>query len=374
MRPRRNGERKGHFLAIWLGRVSAAALLLLAACLTPLPPGLERLASAIEASAFAWSPTSRRLIYVEGRFPHRTYLVVLDRASGRRRRTRLKGYVLGAGAALSRDGRRVLLDAGKLAPNAASRSEPTQRVVLEVDSGNGRIVSETPIGSAGTAALGHPAWSPEPVAVWNDRDGLSWKASGGGASGFLRGPGAWRALLLDEPYVVVSEKQTAHPRLSVYDLRTGQRCAEWPVALTAAPLAVRLDGTALSARWMSETGSFALEAGDPKTGRRTPLLEAEGEIESAVETTRGLYAIAKDTSRHNDTGKDFLAPRVLLALETSGRRWKVPWTAHRGELLGADPVSGRLLFAVTDRDKPGVWAFEPSPRAAEAAARTIDGG
>lgn len=351
----------------------AAALLLLAACSKPLPHGVERLASEVEASAFVWSPSSRRLVYVEGRFPHRTYLVVLDRASGKRRKTRLKGYVLGAGAALSRDGKRVLLDAGKLAPNAASRSEPPQRVVLEVDADSGRVLSETPVGSAGAAALGHPAWSPDPVAVWNDKDGLSWKAFGGNAGGFLRGPGAWRALFLDEPYVVVAEKQSTRPRMSVYDLRDGKQVQEWRVALTATPLAVRLDGTAFSARWMSESGSYVLESGDPKTGRRAPILENEGEIETAVETDRGVFAIAKDVTRRNDTGKDFLTPRVLLALEINGRRWSVPWTSHRGELLGADPTSGRLLFAVTDRDKPAIWAFAPEARTAEAAGRAVDG-
>lgn len=350
-----------------------AALLLLAACSKPLPPGVERLASASDASAYFWSPTSRRLAYVEGRFPNRTYLVVLDRASGKRRRTRLKGYVLGAAAALSRDGRRVLLDAGKLAPNETSRNEPPARVVLVVDADTGRILSEEPTGPAGAAALGHPAWSPDPVAVWNAKDGLRWKAFGGEVGGFLRGPGSWKALFLDAPYVVVAEKQSQRPRMSVYDLTDGKPVQEWRVALTATPLAARLDGTALSARWMSESGSYVLESGDPKTGRRTPLLDSEGEIESAVETDRGIYAVAKDVTRRNDTGKDFLAPRVLLALEPSGRRWSAPWTSHRGELLGADLSSGRLLFAVTDRDKPGVWAFAPEAKTAEAAGRAIDG-
>jgi hypothetical protein len=342
-----------------------AALLLLAACVKPLPPGIERLASASEASAFAWSPSSRRLAYVEGRFPHRTYLVVLDRSTGKRLTKRLKGYVLGAGAALSRDGKTVLLDAGKLAPNAASRDEPPARVILEVDADKGDIVSEESVGSAGAAALGHPAWSPGPVAAWNGRDGLRWKIFGGTEGGVLHGPGAWRALLADAPYLVVAEKQTERPRMSVYDLQTGKPVHEWRVALTGVPLAVRPNGSILVSRWMSETGSYALESDDPKSGRRQVLLESDGEIESAIETAKGLYAIAKDPSRRNDTGKDFLAPRVFLSVENQGLKRKVRWTSHRGELLGEDPASGRLLFAVVDRDKPGVWAFEPRPETAE---------
>ncbi|MDO8756511.1 MAG: hypothetical protein Q7J64_00740, partial [Elusimicrobiota bacterium] len=316
----------------------------------------------------------RRLACVEGRFPDRTYLAVLDLATGARTKRRLKGFVLGGGLALSRDARRVLLDAGKVGDLDASRSEPTNRVVLAVNIDDGRVLTEIPVGDAGTVALGHPAWSPDPIAVWNSKDGIRWSAFGDRpAGGLLDGPAAWRALLLDEPFLVVAEKQHERPRMVVYDLRDAIRTAEWRVALSAAPLASRLDGTALSSRWMSETGSFVLEAGDPKTGRRVPLLETDGEIETAFETDRGLFAVAKDPSRRNDTGKNFLAPRVLLVLEKDGRRWSVPWTSRPGEFFGVDPKDGRLLFAVLDRDKPGAWALAPTRAALTAAGAAIDG-
>lgn len=179
--------------------------------------------------------------------------------------------------------------------------------------------------------------------------------------------------MLDEPYLIVAEKQTERPRMTVYDLRDKRQVAEWRVALTGVPLALRPDGTALSVRWMSETGRFVLESGDPKTGRRVPLLEAEGEIESAVETDRGLYVIAKDPTRRNNTGKDFLAPRVLLVAENGGQRWSSPWTSHRGAFLGTDSTNGRLLFAVTDRDQPAAWAIAPTRSALTAAGPAIDG-
>lgn len=354
-------------------RVIAVAALL-AACSKPLPPGVERLDGSYAAQGFVWSPSSRRLAFVDGRFPDRTYLVVRDLASGKRLRKRLKGFVLGGRLALSRDGRRVLIDAGKLAANAVSRNEPSERVVLVADADDGRVLSENPIGVSGAAALGHPAWSPDPIAVWNVKQGIHWEAFGAaGAGGVLKGPAAWRALLLDEPYLVVAEKQTERPRMTVYDLRDGRPAAEWRVALTGAPLAIRPDGTVLSARWMSESGTFVLESGDPRTGRRSPLLEADGEIETAVETERGLYAVAKDPSRRNGTGKDFLSPRMLLVKEKDGRSWSAPWTSHEGRFLGTDPKDGRLLFAVTDRDKPAAWAIEQSRAALTAAGPAIDG-
>jgi len=285
----------------------------------------------------------------------------------------MKGYVLGGPTALSRDGRRVLLDAGKIGGD--SRTEPRERVVLVVDARTGRILSEEPLGGSGVAALGHPAWSPDPIAVWNGNGEIVWKAFGskGPAGGVIKGPAAWRALLFDEPFLLVAEKQTERPRMIVYDLRGAAQAAEWRVALTGAPLALRPDGNSLSARWMSESGGFALEAGDPRTGRRTPLLEADGEIETVVETDRGLFAIAKDPSRRNTAGKDFLSPRALLVVESGGARWSAPWTSHRGEFLGADPANGRLLFAVTDRDRPAVWSIAPTRAALAAAGAAIDG-
>jgi hypothetical protein len=354
-----------------MGRAILFALLsLMAACTPPLPPGVERVAASSSAQAFDWSQASRRLAFVEGRFPDRTYLAVLDRASGTKTKRRLKGFVLGGGLALSRDGRRVLLEAGKV--GLGTRDEPDDRVILVVDADDGRILSETPVG--GVAALGHPAWSPDPIAVWNGKEGVHWKAFGPSkAEGVLHGAAAWRALLLDEPYLIVAEEQTKRPRMTVYDLRDSRQVAEWRVALTGVPLALRPDGSALSARWMSETGTFVLESGNPKSGRRSPLLEADGEIESAVETGRGLYAIAKDPARRNDTGKDFLAPRVLLAVEKGGRRWSAPWTSHEGRFLGADPKDGKLLFAVTDGDKPAAWAIAPTREALTAAGAAIDG-
>lgn len=355
-------------------RALPLALAFLAACSKSLPPGVERVGTT-GAHSCAWSAAARRLACVEGRFPDRTYLVVTD-LGGTSARRRLKGFVLGGGLALSRDGGRVLLDAGKVEDNRASRAEPSDRAILVVSAADGRVLAETPAGDAGSAALGHPAWSPDPIAVWNAKDGIRWRAfgeRGASAEGLLDGPAAWTALLLDEPYLVVAEKQKERPRMTVYDLRDGRRTAEWRVALTGVPLASRRDGSALSARWMSETGNFVLESGDPKTGRRVPLLEADGEIESALETERGLYAIAKDPSRRNSTGKDFLAPRVLLAVEKDGRRWSAPWTSHRGELIGADPKTGNILFAVVDRDEPGVWALAPGREALTSAAAAIDG-
>ncbi len=346
---------------------------MLAACAKPLPPGVARLTPRDSGlQSFVWSPSSRRLAYVEGRFPSRTYLVIADRATGKRTRERVSGFVLGRGLALSRDGSRALLDAGKIT-HSASRNEPVERVLLLVEANGGRVLEQEVVGNNAVLSLAQPAWASGPVAAWNGRDGPVWKTFGAvGERGSLQGPPAWKGLLLDEPFLVVSGRSAQPPRLAAFDLRTGRAAHDWTAALSIVALGPALHGGVLSARWVPETGHFALEVCDPVSGSRKVMLEADGEIESAVETERGLFAIAKDTTRRNGTGKDFLAPRVLLAIEAGGARWSVPWSFHQGAFLGADPVDGRLIFAVTDRDRPGVWAVEPTPAALTAAGAAID--
>ena len=349
---------------------SLLAALLLAACAKPLPEGLERVA-AKDGQGFTYSSAAGMLAFVEGRFPSRTLLVVVDLATGARRARRVTGWSLGGKTALARDGRRVVVEAGKISAYA-SRSEPVQRAFLLIDAESGAVLAEQPLGAAGVVAFAHPSWSADPVVVWNDKGGPRWKAIGGEAGGQLPGPPAWSGILTDAGLLFAAEKKTTAPRLIAYDMRSGKQTGDWRSELSVAPLAARADGSVLAARWAAESGGFLLEACDSENGRREALLESEGEIESAVETHGALYAIAKDHSRKNDSGKSFLAPRSLLVLERGGARWSVPWTSHAGDFLGFDPERRRLWFAVTDRDKPGAWSIALNKEALSAAGPAID--
>ncbi len=328
-----------------------------------MPPGVERFAA---EDGQGFSLGAGKLAFVEGRFPQRTKLVVLELESGRRTSRRVKGWTLGSKTALSRDGRRVVVEAGKIG-KYDSRQEPAERAFLLLDAESGAILAEESIGGAGAVALGHPAWSPDPIVVRNDRGGLRWKAIGSEAGGLLPGPPAWAGALSDEPVLFAAEKKTEGPRLIAYDMKTGKELASWRSDLSAAPLSVRADGALLAARWVAESGSFVLEA-CRADGRREALLESDGEIETAVEAAGALYAVAKDHSRPK-AGKDFLAPRALLVRE-AGARWSAPWTSREGRLLGF--AGRRLWFAVTDRDRPAAYAIEPRREPLEAAGPAID--
>lgn len=324
-------------------------------CPKSYPAGVSRLAGGSDLQGFAWSAEAGRLAWVEGRFPQRTYLVAADRRGKVLARHRLKGWTLSGPVVVTRDGRRAAVVAGKLG-KYDSREEPDEHGALLVDLASGAVLETLETGPTAPVALGAPAWAEGPIAVWNRSAGLAWKELGSSNAGGVAGAGAWKGVLTDAGALVAGDR-AAKPRLFAADLRSGTVTHSWSAELSVAPLSARADGSVLASRWVAESGKFVLEACDPATGGRTALLETDGEIESAVETPAGVFAIAKDHSRKNDTGKPFLAPRVLLTIAPGGERSTLPWTPHKGELLGSDPVSGLLWFAVTDRDKPSVWGL-----------------
>lgn len=355
-------------------RAALAALLALAACADPLPPGFERRGSGgSDDQGFVWDAATRRLAWIEGAFPNRTYLVVEDLRGGPRRRWRLKGYTLTGRLALTRDGRRAVLEAGKMGPHL-SREAPRDKRVLLVDLETGAVLRERDIGRDATAvALGHPSWSSDPVAAWDGPEGLLWSALGEGREGgVLLGPAARLALLAGrEPWLAAAVDDERRPALRVTDLLTRQTVRSWPTALT--PRALAWDGDRLLAsRWDPSTGKFVLESCDPHDGRREVLLETDGEFETALKLPGALYAVAKDPSRPDADGREFLAPRVLLAVEDGRRPWSAPWTSRRGAFLGWDGETRRLWFATADKDRPAAWAIPPEPEALKAAAAVLD--
>lgn len=355
-------------------RAAALALALLAACGDRLPPGFERRGSGeSDDQGFVWDATTRRLAWIEGAFPNRTFLVVEDLRGGPRRRWRLKGHTLTGRLALARDGRRALVESGKLS-GKLSREAPREKRVLLVDLETGAILRERDIGRDATAAaLGHPAWSAEPVAAWDGPEGLLWSAVGEGREGgVLLGPAARLALLAErEPWLAAAVDDERRPALRVTDLLTRRPVRSWPTALT--PRVLAWDGNRLLAsRWDHSSGKFLLEACDPADGRREVLLEADGEIETALRVPGALYAVAKDPSRADADGRDFLAPRVLIVREDGRSPWSVPWTSRRGAFLGRDPETRKLWFAVADKDRPAAWAIPPEPEALKGAAVLLD--
>lgn len=342
------------------------SLTLIAACSGPLPPGVESFPGGDQA--FFWSPQAKRLAFVEGIFPNRTKAAVLDPQTSRRRSFRVKGYVFGGPLALSRDGRLLLAEAGKI--GSASRAEPARKVLLLLDAETGRVLAEQALPGT-TAALGHPAWASGPAAAWAGPEGLSWRVfSRSPEHGVVPNGAPWRGVFLDEPVLAAAEDKP--PRLAAYALREPRLLASWPTALTPAVLGEAPDGRVLAARWVAGFGGYRLESLDPRTGRAGPRLETEGIIETALETSSALYAVAKDPSRSNASGRSWLAPRLLLVVEKSGARWSVPWSMREGRFLGVQD-DGKLWFAVTDRNRPGLFRLAPTAAALKAAPPVLDG-
>lgn len=343
-----------------------ALLLSLPGCPRHLPDGVSRPVGGADLHSFSWSPESGRLSYVEGRFPQRTYLVVAERGGRAVSSTRLKGYTLVGPTALSKDGKTAAVGVGKLGERD-SRDEPRERglLVVEAESGSMKEALDLP---AAPLAVAAQSWTDNLVAVWNGGRSLVWRELGGPAAKDLPLAPAAKAVLTPDGLLAAA----ADKHVTGVDLRGDRQTARWDAQLTVEPLSVRPDGRVLTTRWESESGKFVLEACDLRSRERAVVLESDGEIETALATPKGVFAVAKDHSRKNSSGKGFLAPRVLLVVEPGGARWSTPWTSRPGAFFGWDEAAGRLWFAVTDRDRPAAWAVSTDRTALTAAGPAID--
>ena len=345
----------------------AGPLLMAAGCEAPAPPGVEAFGG---DQAFFYSEPSRKLAFVDGKFPHRTRLSVLDLTTRRLSSRRLRGFTLGGPLALSRDGKAVLLEAGKI--TSASRNEPATRVLLLVDPETGTIEREDLLPGP-AVAVGAPEWAPAPVGAWRDEDDVIRKIYTAGREQDrpeqrLDSMKAKSAVFLPRPGIAWAQDEPpgVHARSDL------QGAFSWKSDLPPALHGVAPDGRLLASRWGAAFAGYRLESLDPRSGRAEARLETEGEIETALETPSALYAVAKDPSRSNPTGREWLAPRKLHVVERSGNRWSVPWTYRRGRFFGVQP-DGKLWFAVTDPNRPGAYRLDPDPKRLEAAAAALDG-
>lgn len=136
----------------------AAALLLaalLAACgrVVTAPEGAVRLGAGGKAHGFSVSSDGRRATWIEGHWPDRTSLVLLDVASGRRESVRHKGYSLVETAFAPGGGLKVL--ARKPGASESPHVPPKRAAILSVDPRGallsaeedpaGRIVERKPV-------------------------------------------------------------------------------------------------------------------------------------------------------------------------------------------------------------------------------------
>lgn len=348
-------------------RPAAALILALAACGKPPPPGVERIGGGAAAHDFSRTPDGGRVLFLERSYPEKTYLSYADRG-GARGSFRLPGRALCGPLASLDGGRRALVGATKIPPDQG-------RIILTVDVQARTIVRETPVPNvSGPFVLSAPSWSPKPVAIWPVRGGV-WKWSTLGDDGTLA-PKIIENAFAEEPPLICpdhpwgaalsgADKQRV---IAVYDFARGAVARRVPAPPEARLLRASGDSL-LYSRWSPEDETYRLERLDVASGRSASVWSSTQPAEAVVDDGAQLLVVTRDRARPADSEAAWLAPRRLTALDAdSGQElWSQAWTNRAGAFLGREGASGRLLFAVTDRDAPALWLL-PAGRAALAAA------
>lgn len=143
-------------------RAAFAAALLLAACspVAEAPPGVRRVAGGEDAHDFSVSFDASRAAWIEGRWPNRTELALLELGSGRLTRRRLNGYTL-LDASLASD--TAFVTAHKLGFSETPYAAPKPDTLIEADAREGVIRSTRPFAAGpppGRLVPGGPAIGP----------------------------------------------------------------------------------------------------------------------------------------------------------------------------------------------------------------------
>lgn len=284
-----------------------AAVWTLAACAVDAdPPGARRLADSRQSRGFSVSPDFAHAAWVEGHWPDRTRLTVLDLRTGAPRRRRLQGYSLLETAYDPAGALKVL--ARKVGASAHPRNPPPEAAILTF------------------AADGRG----EALATQEDPQGR-----------------------------IVERKPTPW--------REGAEPAGRYASLGPPDLLLRGPGRTVWIASLAPDGSgFAVESFDELDGRRLTHQAVPGPVESLLPLADALYLLTR--SSDSLPSADGPGPRLLtkMDLKTGKPAWSAPWAPRRSELLARDSRA-TLYVAVLDPEAPSLWALDDRPDAVAAA-------
>ena len=363
-----------------LAKAAAAAVVaaVLAAGCAKAPDAPRAFAADAENHDFALDLPGRRVVYVHGAYPRKSYLCVEPLDRGRTRRFRLKGYTL--------DGPLFPLPGGDILAQAAfvrgemnnPKAAPRERAVLVVsgETGDVKRSSGLPPG-AKVVDAGAPWWWHEALALVAAPDGLFlWTVPKPGK--------AWDSVRLteDRPGDATLSRDEMEAGVAAYDPGGGKLSFIHVGSLRARTLRLRAPGFIRSLegdRWLvslvDEEDRDVLALLHGRTGAVRILLTADGPLETAAAGTRWVYAVSLSPKGPFDARRKWLHPRTVYRADLQGEAplWSAPWTQRQGSLLAVDEQAGRLWFAVTDRDAAAVWRLPLEPAKLAAAVPDLDG-
>jgi hypothetical protein len=364
-----------------LAKAAAASLFaaaLVAGCARA-PDAPRAYADDAENHGFALDLADRKIYFIHGAYPRKSYLCVAPLDGGRARRFRLKGYTLD-GALFPLPGGEVLAQVSFVRGEMNNpKAPPRERAALVVsgETGEVRRSSELPPASKILDAAA-PWWWSKPLALIASPDGLRvWTIPKSRGQAWQSDrlteeqPGA-AAFSLDEMEAGVVSYDAGGGKLSF--IHVGSHRAR-TLRLRAPGFIRPLEGNRWLVSIVDEEDRDNLALLDGRTGAVTVLLTADGPLETAAGGSRWVYAVSLSPQGPFDRRRKWLHPRTIYRADLQGSSpvWSAPWTQREGSLLAVDETAGRLWFAVTDRDAAAVWDLPAEPRKLAAAVPDLDG-
>lgn len=370
----------------------------LAACRKP-PEGVDRLDLGGETHGERYDARGGKLLYLQGEYPHKTYLCVFDPLTRKLSRVHLSDYRF-----IDADFAYLEMAGEVFAP---ARFKPTEddadHVYVQNTSGNllnfrgqggkpaeadrlvhvslrdGTLLKELSLAKkTSIVALGHPGWSDKIFVVLNSDDKALLKvydpATKSAADAVPLGDFKAVAAAFPEGAQIVvlggvDPLKTAW--LETFDLKTLK-----PLKKTRQPAAfeeLQADGARVLASYNPPGEIKTVVARvEPKDGSLRALATFDGGAESLAASDDELFAVSLDTSKKEKANDRGMAPRLITRIAGDSSPAPSAWTSRRGRLVGYDARSKKLFFAATQ--PADVWAIDAEASRLANAARELDRG
>jgi len=343
-------------------RALLAAALALGACGPKAPEGSSAYGLTPDDRDFRFDAPSRRVLFVRGTFPDKSYAGSIDLAAGRLSLHRSSG-------------RRIIgLPAGGSAPPRALFSAAELVDEYSGEAPKGEIVLQTTPGDSGSdrtakldegrhaVCLVETPWSGGVLvaAASSDRGTklARWKPSSPELESFAALPAdivdCGAAAVAPRLGLLIVKEASASYR--VWDVAAGREASSLGLPPNPTVVGRSADGR-LFAAWLDEdAGVRRLAALDPATGALTSLYRSSDTIVSAVALSSGTLTLVRD-ERDRGGIASHLKPQTLVKLAADGRvEWARPWSRLPSRLVGFDAATGRVLVSIADPEINALWA------------------
>lgn len=356
-------------------RRAAALAAALCACGPRAPEGGVAVAIPEGAHSFAHDAARRRVLFLVGGYPNKTYLGSLDLQTGRLESPRAPALSPASPPVPGRDGRVLLVATSGLDPmdheNPPAKlseydwSAASAGRAVELPEGHAPLCLTGPAGGGDASVVTVVAGREPVLSLWTgDRLEEVEDAPLPEAEGCRFAASVPRLLLLGD----------SGRKLTVFDLarRTGA------TVITPGGKSSLVGGAPGDAAFVQVAPPRGHEKPllrvDLRDGTAEVVLRSTATVRSAVETPDGVFVLLGEKAKAS--AAHFQRQELLkLGAARGGERaveWRAPWSLLPGELLGWDESRKALVVATHDTLHPSLWAVPASPAAVATARDELD--